>query len=100
MLQFSLTQLHELVHCGRFTSHGAFSDLDGSHQDVLLAYAVLGSDRLDLYERDSGIFWTTVVFPVSEVSQPRLQGRGVIRFDPLSVGFNASPARDGSPLAQ
>lgn len=102
LLELRLVQVSELVDLSGLASDNTLGELNRVAESTgsRSGDGVLSSLGLDLDEDDSGVFGTTVVLAVTEVTQPCLEAGGVVLADLLAIGLDGGDTGDGSPLAR
>lgn len=93
-------ELPQLVDARGLASDGPLGYLNPAAEDILARDAVRGRRHLDADDPDAGVVLASVVHPISQVAQPRLQRRAIVLLDQIAVRHHLGYARDGGPLAR
>lgn len=98
-MDFLLIDLAKSIDLRGLACDGALDHLDAPADEGALRHGVRGGDGLDFDDADARVVLAAVVGAVAQVTDPGLEGRGVVFLDDGAVGDDACGARDAGPAA-
>lgn len=90
----------QLINIGRLPRNSTLDNLHCTRHEILLTSRISHRTRLNLNQPDSRIFRSTIMFSITEVSEPSLESWGVVLSDFGAVGFDGCGAGEGGPFAR
>lgn len=100
LLHLLLTQMPQLINTRRLPRNSTLHNLNRARHKILRTRRISHRTRLNLNQPDSRIFRSTIMFSITEVSEPSLEGGGVVLSDFGAVGFDGCGAGEGGPFAR
>lgn len=84
-LDLLLCEFSKLVDCRSAASDDTLGHLSSPADSILANDCIRSGDSLDFEDANAGIFWTSVMLSVTEVSEPCLECWRVVLLDGLAV---------------
>lgn len=88
----------QLVHARALAGDHALCKFDRSAQDGLLADSILSRIRLNPNDADARIVGSTVMSTIAKVTNPCLEGWGIVLLDEVAIGADGGVTRNRSPV--
>jgi hypothetical protein len=98
-LHLGLTQLPQLVHLRRIPRDNPLRHIHRPTSNILPHNRINRRLRLHPNHANPRILRPTVMFPVSQIPQPRFETRRVVFLDGLAIRYYARDSRHGGPFA-